>query len=420
MIERSRPVELWRFPGGEPEEDWMGLSASDLFPAFATAAGGMIFFPFYDTDNIHRGDFVDTPEKVALVSLSLAEQGKLLDQRGGLDPQYESEGLFEDIIFSGAPLVKGGRLFITGVRTRHRVETHAFCFDVTRGPGRLRPVWQTKVCLGSSRSQPLWREWPPTPTRVDASSFAMRNGILYLCSNTGAVAALDAQTGEILWVHAYEQAELNTQIYPSELNTLATWFVNPPMLDNRLLYVAPLDADRLLTYHQRPHIETGRVAHGEFARKDVLHGFDAEYVLGVREGIVFIAGSSRARGERPLFAVKSAPMRRDDQHRILWRAEIEEDSPRGRGVVAGDAVYFPTAKGIYRVSVADGRAEKIVSPAAPDVISRLRGAPLESVIGNLAVSGPWLVSASEDRVCLFGPPPVEEPVIEKDEGETDD
>ncbi|MHC4473676.1 MAG: PQQ-binding-like beta-propeller repeat protein, partial [Planctomycetota bacterium] len=422
-IKRHGPVVLWSFPPFSTMELGAARSPSDLFPAFATAADGVLVLPFYDTDNVQGGDLGETPEKEAVVSLSLEEEGKKLDQRGGLDPLYDSEGAFDEVTFSGAPLCVGSRVYVTGTRSKHRVETHAFCFDASRGPGRLRPLWRTKVCLGSGVRQPIWRDYPVTSPRVDASSPAMRNGILHLCSNTGAVAALDAETGEILWVHVYEQAERNARLYPGEMTTLATWFVNPPMLDHRLLYVAPLDADKLYTYHQRPDIENAYVVHGAFTRREVQTGFDPEYVLGVRDGLVFIAGSSLARGERPLFAVKSEPAHDRDQQRILWRAAIEEDEPRGRGVVAGDAIYFPTRKGIYRVSVSDGKAEKIVSPASPDVfdaLSRIDVTDPEKVIGNLAVAGPWLVSASEEMVCLFGPPPVEDPVIEKEEGEKDD
>ena len=71
--------------------------------------------------------------------------------------------------------------------------------------------------------------------------------------------------------------------------------------------MAPLDADRLFVYFQRPDLATGYVEHARFGRDEVVNGFDPEYVLGVRDGVVFLAGSTRTLGERPLFAVKSGP-----------------------------------------------------------------------------------------------------------------
>ncbi|MEN8151970.1 MAG: hypothetical protein ABFS86_19300, partial [Planctomycetota bacterium] len=63
-------------------------------------------------------------------------------------------------------------------------------------------------------------------------------------------------------------------------------------------------------------------------------------------------------------------------------------------------IYFPTRKGIYRVDAADGKMVKLVGPGDPG-IARL--AKDRNVFGNLAVSGRWVVSASEDLICLFGP-----------------
>jgi outer membrane protein assembly factor BamB len=254
---------------------------------------------------------------------------------------------------------------------------------------------------------------------MEASSVTIRNGLAYLCSNTGAVAALEADTGEIVWLHTYEQAKRRTNLYTREERTTTTWYPNPPMLDHRLLYVTPRDADRLFIYHQRPDLETGFIVHDHFGRDQIVNGFDPEYMIGVRDGVVFLAGSSRTRGERPLFAVKSGPLapagdgEPADQQRILWRAEIEEDAPSGRGVLAGEAIYFPTEKGIYRVSISDGAVTRLLDISDfpdeedPDWVPH--------PIGNLAVSGPWLLTASKDAVSLFGPPPEQ-----KDEPEMGD
>jgi hypothetical protein len=266
--------------------------------------------------------------------------------------------------------------------------------------------------------------------RMDASSVAVRNGIVYLCSNTGGVAALDGETGEILWIHKYERLEKPpVDLFGQETKKLETWFPSPPVLDHRYLYVAPVDSDALFVYFQRPDLRTGFVSHGRFSRKDVGLGFEPRYLLGARDGVVFLAGETRNRAERPLFAVKAGPafFRSEDgpgdANRIVWRAEIEEDAPRGRGVIAGEHIYFPTEKGIYRIATADGAVTRLVDPNDPTVRDRLpdpydpdereEGRKLP-VIGNLAVSGPWLVSATEEFVTLFGPP------AQKEKRETED
>jgi len=409
-IEALEPQVIWAFPD-DPEAEPGDNSRTGLLPAFGSIDpdSGILTLPFRDASNVM--DYIDEGEegaKPTLLTLSLPKQGKLLDQRGGSDPLYAD--LFDDLWFHGAPAIVSDRTFVAASQVTARVKTLVAAFDRAGGPGRLRPLWQTPVCLGGGQSGSSFEP------QVGPSSVSTRNGIVYVCSNTGAVAALDGESGEILWIHTYEQAEQRPGLDARTLRARQPWLVNPPLLDHRFLYVTPLDADRLFVYFQMPDLVTGYVEHARFGRDEIVNGFDPEYLLGVRDGVVFLAGSTRTLGERPLFAVKTGPRffgsdaRKGDDRRILWRAEIEESAPRGRGVVAGDAIYFPTKKGIYRVDPRDGSMVKLVGPADPGVRRRAEG---KSVFGNLAVSGRWLVSASEELICLFGPTPAEE----KDEPE---
>lgn len=415
---RGRPEHRWAFPGGgwDLAESLHANSQKGQDPVFLSAAGDLVALPFPDPADGPNGQGYEI-RRNALVTLSLAREGTQLDQKGG---SVLPDG-FEEYAFCGSPAVAGNRLWIAGTRPGSRVETLCFGFEIEE-PGHLRTAWRTSVCIG--RPEESGSRWfSGFGETADASSVAVRNGIVYLCSNTGAVAALDGGTGEILWIHKYERTERAPDVFARASRNLKTWYPNPPMLDHRCLYVAPEDSDRLLVYFQLPDLRTGYVVHGRFSRDDVGLGFEPRYLLGVRDGVVFLAGETRSRGERPLFAVKTEPAwlasdeRPGDPQRILWRAEIEEDAPWGRGAVAGDAIYFPTKKGIYRVAVADGAVTKVVDPA-DEALAKLAGD--RDVIGNLAVAGPWLVSASEKIAVLFGPPPPQEPAPEKDAEETGD
>lgn len=411
------PRPAFWFPGGA--DDYVINSVLGAPPLFATVRDGIVSLPFRDTDYNGGGHIDSELETATLVTLDLGRQLLQIDQRGGVDPLHETR--YDDITFHGAPAVIGGRIFVAGTRMSHLVETMVFCFDAGGERGRLRPLWETWVSMGSGyRKNPIGAWSQPGLSRMPASSVAVKNGIVFVCTNTGVVSALDAETGEILWLHTYEQADRSPDLYTREIRATRTWFPCPPMLDNRLLYVTPLDSDQLLIFFQRPEISTGYVLHDRFGRDEVMNGFDPEYLIGVRDGVAFLAGSTRTTGESPLFAVKAAPAfpgdgeSAGDQQRILWRAAIEEDAPRGRGVLAGDAIYFPTRKGIYRVAVADGSVTRLVGPPAPKPGGKSGEAgeaeededpepDLEHLIGNLAVSGPWLISAGESTVTLFGP-----------------
>ncbi|MCU0728143.1 MAG: hypothetical protein MUE73_20535 [Planctomycetes bacterium] len=383
---------VFAFPSADEKEPEIAPRGQP--PVFATATAGGAWLPFRDSEVGFDHSSEDELARSRFVALSLAREGALLDQRGGIDPLHGSE--LSEFTFCGAPAVSNGRVLTAAIRAAGMVETWVLCFRDSGPLDVLKPTWKTFVCRGRGR---LVGDFGTAP--VDASSVALRHGVAYVCSNSGAVAALDADSGEILWCSSYEPARETLDIFMRDTISRRTFFVNPPVLDDRYLFVAPLDADRLLSFFLLPDLATGYVERGRFPAEDVALGFSPEYLIGARAGTAFLAGSCRARGETPLFAVRAFGSGRESS-RVKWRAPIEEAAPHGRPVLAGEAIYFPTEKAIYRVSIDDGSAVRLVDLTA-DELADLSGR--DCLAGNLAVAGPWLVSAGEDFVALFGPPP---------------
>jgi outer membrane protein assembly factor BamB/tetratricopeptide (TPR) repeat protein len=388
------PAELvFAFPSAGENEP--AIFPREQAPVFATALDGRAWLPFRDSEvAITTYSSEDELALSRFVALSLERDGALLDQRGGIDPLHGSE--FAEFRFCGAPAVSKGRVLTAANRAGGMVETWVLCFRDGGVYDALKPAFKTFVCRGRGRRVGDFGFEP-----VDASSIALRHGVAYVCSNSGAVSALDAESGEILWCCSYEPARETLDIFMRDTISRRTFFVNPPALDDRFLFVAPLDADRLLSFFLLPDLATGFVERGRFPAEDVALGFSPEYLVGVRDGTAFLAGSCRARGETPLFAVRAFGTG-SETSRVKWRAPVEESAPCGRPVLAGEAIYFPTEKAIYRVSIADGSATKLVD-LTTDELADLSGR--KCLAGNLAVAGPWLVSAGEDFIALFGPPP---------------
>ncbi len=392
----AAPEPRWVFPGGEDLDKI--VFSEGLPPMFATLSGDVVVLPFRDHD---VGIMFETPTsdelvRKTLLALSLPREGALLDQRGGADPL--AAALVEDFTFCGAPAAVGDRVYVTGTRFTGLTETFVFCFERAGEGEILRPAWRTFVARGQGR-----RVGEYEYADAEASPVAVRHGVVYVCTNAGAVAALDAESGETLWTHAYEEARERYDVFRREVVSGRTWFANAPVLDDRFLCVAPMDSEQLLVFFHLPDPATGFVEHGAFSLDDVALGFDPRYLLGLRDGVAFLAGSCRSRGEPPLFAVRagSEPGRPPETRRVRWRAPIEEDAPCGRGAIGGDFAYFPTAKALYRVSLADGRADRLVDFTDDALLARSGG---RTLAGNVAVAGPWLVTAGEDFVAVFGPP----------------
>src|SRR5207249_1990063 len=134
-------------------------------------------------------------------------------------------------VWEGAPLVAGRRLWAAYARFEGGRVVHGIaCFDpadATAAPDR--PAWAADVCDS------------PAPTGGDARArhelltLAGRNVVL--CSNAGAVVALDAATGRRAWGFRYpraRKAEAGQSPDPA-----------PAVYSAGIVFAAPADGDRV-------------------------------------------------------------------------------------------------------------------------------------------------------------------------------
>jgi outer membrane protein assembly factor BamB len=198
---------------------------------------------------------------------------------------------------------------------------------------------------------------------------------LYFNSNLGLVAALDAKDGKICWLHRYERLGGKPTVTRRSRPPHFDRDPSPCMYYNGLLFIAPSDSPTIFALDAT----TGERIWTTDKLPKELH------LLGVVKHNLIIGGNRLA-----ALDVRSGNLR------FVW-PDSENSGIRGigRGLIAGDEVFWPTRYEIYALHGVTG--EQTRAPISLATISD-SGANLVAAHGRLLVAGP-------DKLMAFGTAP---------------
>jgi outer membrane protein assembly factor BamB len=286
----------------------------------------------------------------SIVCLDLQRgEGKLLWKvdAASLDPQSA---------FEGSPLVSHGHAYVAVRKGRPRMQTDVVCLESETG---IR-LWSSSVCAavedvglnGSVLSHQL---------------LTAGDDAVYLSTGLGAVAALEADSGSLRWVITYESGDSDKPASTRERRENS-----PCLFAQNIVVAAPADASLLLAVDSRSGIVLWRRA---------LPG-GVEHLLGTKDGTLIVSGES-------LWGLNLAT------GRVEWRVGFTDPASFGfgRGILAGDVVYWPTREDIYVVEQVTGRLRRRIPLLARYVESG----------GNLVLAGDFLAIAQSRRIVVLGP-----------------
>jgi hypothetical protein len=268
--------------------------------------------------------------------------------------------------FEGAPLIEGENLYVILRRRENlRTQSHAACFVMRRHRAELR--WRTPIVTAESLAQGELDEYTHNLLSLD-------QGVLYINSNLGAVASLDASDGRVRWLTRYPRAPLSSgDVERSGRYLLRD--LNPCLVDRDTVFVAPGDGDRIFALDAATGMLLWQTAPGQ--AEDAIHllGASASHLLASGDRIYWIdrySGSIRAR----------------------FPERIEADlRGYGRGVLVGQNLLWPTRDRIY-VLAQDG---------ARSVRQPIELAPIGMTGGNLVPAGDILLVAGADHLAAYNP-----------------
>lgn len=179
-----------------------------------------------------------------------------------------------------------------------------------------------------------------SPVRV-----AIDGGEAYVATGAGVIVSVDAISGTLNWAVAYPRTS-PSKVTPNTRNNRFSYSVQQIELDgwiddtiipsgNAIVFAAS-DFNHLAALDRR----TGNLL-WESAKRPIDGEPESQYVLGIAEGRVCVAGPNIVR----VYQLSGG--------RLLWEHRLEEVS-HGRGMLTKSGIYMPLGKSIIRLSIETG------------------------------------------------------------------
>ena len=392
----TRAEHLYKFP----EEPLGTLDERKERPHPIVQAGGTAIV-------VH--DFGDDDAANLITGLDLARDAAQRWVRGGgrdLEgrPNNVEDPELADVRFCGSPAIWGSAAYLTAVERTAKVQVIVFAIDLRPGTeGRF--LWPPrKVGLGTALGATTSIDANERTRPVEAGTPAIADGVLYVATNVGAVVALDAIRGDVLWLHRYERAG-SERVHGDRDRATPAWRTRYPIVADDAVFVTPADCDRLLIYGRRIDAASGGVLRSDLIRRTAPGADSASTdLLGVRDGVVFLTGARIDPDGSPVQARKAWPSGPKDEREDVWSGDPLEDVVSGRGLLTRTHVIVPTEKALYAFPIdGDGTADAATHRAELEgITARIDDTP-RRVFGHLTATRDRLVSVTEDGIFLFRP-----------------
>jgi outer membrane protein assembly factor BamB len=316
-----------------------------------TALGGKLFVRMGNPITGSQNEQPISSPQGYIACLDLAAEGKLLWRAAPPEERWA---------FEGSPLCDGQRVFVGMRRSDVRPQAHVACLDVRTG----QYLWRRLVCSAETLAQGQMDE-------ITHNLLTLHEGTLYYNTNLGAVAAVDARSGHIAWLTTYPRAK------SGDLTRRATHFyrdLTPCVYDRGRLFVAPSDAPPVFALDASSGLLLWKVESSQHDTPTHLIGVAGGHLWGSGEKLWWI---DVVTGKR----------------RGYWPDGNKGPKSLGRGALAGDKVYWPTA---HEIHVFDQRSGLQVKQ--PIELST-RGAKNDHLQGgNLLVAGGYLLVLTNDMI----------------------
>ncbi|MCI0334757.1 MAG: PQQ-binding-like beta-propeller repeat protein [Planctomycetes bacterium] len=289
-----------------------------------------------------------------LVGIDLARDGLLTFQTKPADASWS---------FDGAPVSDGRRVWVA---MRHSdVTPHAYvsCFDAASS-ARL---WRTSIGAADTPASGSGDE-------ITHNLLTLVGDRIYFNTNLGLIAALDASSGEIDWLHRYDR--VSSELMRGLAGPLHfDRDPSPCMYHDGLVIVAPSDTPDVFALDA----QTG-------ARVWITNQLpDALHLLGVVQQSLIVSGNR----------LWSLDVRSGTKQFVWPESEHAGIRGMGRGLIGGDEVFWPTRDAIYVMHAVTG--ERTRTPIKLSSISQ-GGANLAAAHGRLIIAG-------YDTLTALGPNP---------------
>jgi len=289
------------------------------------------------------------PQSHSLVCLNCDEEGKL---QWKLDPPDQSWA------FEGPPVIVRDRAY--AVMRQSDVPSHLYLACLSADRGNL--LWRQFLCAADTPGRGFLYEMTYILPTVG-------EGMIYVATNLGAVAAISETTGEIRWITCYPRVDQGDL---SNYEGFRYREPNPALYSDGLLFVAPTDSRQIFALDAF----SGMIVWTCQAPTDRIR-----HLLGVVDGRLI------ATGDRVYWIEVTG--HKAGQVVAQW-PEGAESLGYGRGLIAEKTLYWPTRDAIYIIDA---------SHIQPKTVFPLRPWGCEG--GHLVWADGYLLLASPTELVAF-------------------
>jgi len=284
------------------------------------------------------------------------------------------------MVFEGTPIIDRGRAYVV-VRKQAEIlpQLLVACFDIASG----RRLWQQPVCSAASLGEGKRVEYAN-------SLLTLSHDTLYCNSNLGAIAAISTSDGALRWLTKYPRAAFPAQ-KPERTDRHFFRDLNPCLVHQGEVICAPADCERIFSLDATSGQLVWTLPPNDAA--------DAVHLLGVGNGYLLASGDYLY-----WINVVTGQVATQFPAALPIGPGLSLPTPRGwgRGILAGDRVYWPTQSAVHVFAQTPQRTGMFTVPKQiPDVDL----SSSEAGGGNLVLAGGYLIVATADRLIAFNARP---------------
>jgi outer membrane protein assembly factor BamB len=284
-----------------------------------------------------------------------------LDEKGRrLRWQISPDEVQRGAVFEGAPIVQEGRVYIAATRVEGgNTITGIHCYSARdEGPPRL--LWKRDVCST--------HELRGKEHRLRHHLLTMAGPFLVYCSHSGAIVGLDSDSGRPAWAVRYPSNGGTTQSADGVETIGSRRDLTPCVYAAGRIFAAPADYDHVLCLD--PAIGQTLWDRG---------GLDVVHLLGVTRGKLICTLHNAIRALD--IATGADQWQMPDVGTFLL--------PQGRGFLAEDLIFWPTAEGLKVLQAEDGQQSLDFPPGVLDFwMPREHMGNMVYANGCLGIAGP--------------------------------
>jgi cellulose synthase operon protein C len=375
----GRPVTpAWKFDSDNGAGTPQAPRPYTVIPRFTlTALGhriyarmGTVTSPFTTGGRFGRNFPMGEIGNSSIVALDWNAEGRILWEvkSSRLELPNRASGS-RSVNFEGTPIADAQNVYVAVTDRRDEIRIYVACFEAETGIRR----WIKD--LGTARPEPdpgLGFNMPMNPSSSTAGDYHHRlltldGSMLYYLTNLGSVVAIEAETGATRWLAAYPHQENNPSGRGGERD------LNPAVVHDGKVIVAPSDANAIYAFDAA----TGRLL---WKTEPISDDVKLSHLLGVAKGRLV------ATGDRVLlFDVQTGKL-------ISTWPDSGTMEGYGRGLLAGDLIYWPTRTMIH---VLDQRSGLKTQPPIKLMETYNQSG------GNLAAGDGYLIVGQIDGLVVF-------------------